>query len=673
MRSPRAFVVLSLASLAMVVVLASWYDRGVALRAAEDRVQSTVGLMREHTLNVFQTQELVCEQIRLRTEGLDWDAISRSEELTSFLQETRNRLSQISSIWLADSAGHVRASSGLPYPRSLTFENRDDFRAHREDDHGMLVGEQHLGTFGMTWRRSSSTGGFDGVIGIEIGVENFENFFRGLDPDEPHRAVLVRGDGAVLSPNPGAGEPLRFPPSSELMRSIASGVQNENWSVAPNSIAHFFRWRQLDPYPVYVGYAVDEDVALASWHRRILIYAVIGGAVWAALCVIAYLASRRAAAEAALQQAQRMEAIGQLASGVAHDFNNVLTAVIGNLDLIALDQHATQRVRQLAEAALRAAHRGSSLTAQLLAFARRQPLQPRAVRVDGLLDGMLPLIKNAVGEMVSVSCKSSPDLSAVRVDPGQFEAALLNLALNARDAMPDGGALRIEARKMIVEPGDAKRRTIPPGDYVVMEITDTGFGMWSDTARRAFEPFFTTKAVGKGSGLGLSMVYGFARQSGGTAEIESRVGSGTTIRLYLPCSDEMVSRVLPPSVGHPPMSRKASILVVEDQEEIRQLLANSLDEFGHDVRTARAAGEAIEILGQDPGIEVLVTDITLPGGMTGTDLVRQARQLLPDLKILTISGNASEEFIGASPLDRCVFLPKPFRPSDLNRAVVELL
>src|SRR6516225_8792173 len=156
-------------------------------------------------------------------------------------------------------------------------------------------------------------------------------------------------------------------------------------------------------------------MSLTSWHRRILIYAVIGGAVWAALCVIAYLASRRAAAEAALQQAQRMEAIGQLASGVAHDFNNVLTAVIGNLDLIALDQHATQRVRQLAEAALRAAHRGSSLTAQLLAFARRQPLQPRAVRVDGLLDGMLPLIKNAVGEMVSVSCKSSPDLSAVRV------------------------------------------------------------------------------------------------------------------------------------------------------------------------------------------------------------------------------------------------------------------
>ena len=673
MRSPRAFMVLSLAGLATIVALASWYDRRIALRAAEDRVQSLVGLMREHALNVFQTQELVYEQIRLRTAGLDWDAISRSEDLPSFLQEARNRMSQISSIWPGDSTGHVRVSSGLPYPRSLTLENRDDFRAHREGDRGMLVGEQHLGAFGLTWRRSSPAGGFDGVIGIEIGVENFENFFRGLDPEEPHRAVLVRWDGAVLSPNPGAGEPLRFPPASELMRSIASGVQNENWTVAPNGIAHFFRWRQLDPYPVYVGYAIDEDVALASWHRRILIYAIIGGAAWAGLCAIAYLVSRRAAAEAALQQSQRMEAIGQLASGVAHDFNNVLTAVIGNVELIALDRQATGRVRQFAEAALRAAHRGSSLTAQLLAFARRQPLQPRAVRIDGLLDEMLPLIGNAVGETISVTCKLRPDLSAIEVDPGQFEAALLNLALNARDAMPDGGTLRIEARNMIVEPGDAKRRAITPGDYVVMEIADTGFGMWSDTARRALEPFFTTKAVGKGSGLGLSMVYGFARQSGGTAEIESRVGSGTTIKLYFPCSEKTVPREPPPLGPHPPMSRKASILIVEDQDEIRQLLADSLEEFGHEVRTARAAEEAIAILAHDTRIEVLVTDITLPGRMTGLDLVRKARELTPDLKILTISGNASEKSIGASDLDRCAFLSKPFRPSDLNRAVGELL
>jgi two-component system, NtrC family, sensor kinase len=177
MRSTRAFMALSLAGLATAVALASWYDRNGALHAAEDHVQVTVGLMREHALNVFETQELVHEQIQLRAAGLDWEAISHSQELASYLQETRNRMNQISSIWLADTTGHVRASSGLPYPRSLTFENRDDFRAHRESDHGMLVGEQHLGTFGLSWRRSSSTGDFDGVIGIEIGVAYFENFF----------------------------------------------------------------------------------------------------------------------------------------------------------------------------------------------------------------------------------------------------------------------------------------------------------------------------------------------------------------------------------------------------------------------------------------------------------------------------------------------------------------
>jgi two-component system, NtrC family, sensor kinase len=665
-------MVLSFAGLAAVVALAGWYDRSVALRASEDQVELTVGLVRQHALNVLATQELVAEQIRLRTAGLDWEKISRSDELASFLRQTRNRMTQISSIWLADTTGHVRASSGLPYPRSLTFENRDDFGAHRESDHGMLIGEQHLGAFGLSWRRSS-TGEFDGVIGIEIGVEYFENFFRGLDTTGHQRTVLVRADGTVLAASPGTGEPRRFPPTSNLMQSIASGVQNDKWNVMPDGITHFFRWRQLDPYPVYVAYAVDQEVALRSWYRRLAFYAVLGAGVWVALCLINHLVSRRAAAEAALQQARRMEAIGQLASGVVHDFNNVLTAVIGNLDRIAIDRHTTRQVRRFAEAALRAAHRGSSLTAQLLAFARQQPLHPKAVRIDELLDTTLSLIKDTVGEGISVSCKWGPGLAPIRIDPGQFEAALLNLALNARDSMPDGGTLRIEARKITVEKGDAERRTIPSGDYVVVEISDTGVGMPSETVRRAFEPFFTTKGVGKGTGLGLSMVYGFARQSGGSAEIESRVGTGTTIRLYFPCSGKPLARKPLLTTTHPPMSRNASILVVEDQDEVRQLLSDSLEEFGHEVRTVGTAEEAIEILGGNAHIEVLVTDITLPGRMTGLDLVRKARELMPDLKILTISGCAGEESIRASYLDRCAFLPKPFRPSDLNRAVSELL
>jgi signal transduction histidine kinase/CheY-like chemotaxis protein len=673
MRWPRTFFAYSLVGLAAVVALASWYDRIGALRAAEDRVGSTVNLLRQHALNVFQAQELVHGQISLRAAGLDWEDISRSEEFLSFLRETRDRMSQISSIWLVDPTGHVRTSSGLPYASGMTLENRDDFRTHRGDDHGMLVGEQHLGTFGLSWRKSSPTGEFDGVIGIEVGVKYFENFFRGLDTTCHNRAVLVRADGTVLAASPGTGEPRRFPATSKLMQSIASGVQNDKWNVMPDGITHFFRWRQLDPFPVYVAYAIDQEVALRSWYRRVAFYAVLGAGVWAALCLISHLASRRAAAEAALQRARRMEAIGQLASGVAHDFNNVLTAVIGNVDRIALDSHTTRQVRQFADAALRAAHRGSSLTAQLLAFARQQPLHSKAVRVDKLLDTTLPLIKDAVGKEINVSSKWDSDFVAIRIDPGQFEAALLNLALNARDSMPDGGTLRIEARKITVEKGDAGRRAILPGDYVVVEISDTGVGMPSDTVRRAFEPFFTTKGVGKGTGLGLSMVYGFAGQSGGTAEITSQVGTGTTVKLYFPCEEKAIAREPLPTTTHPPMSRNASILVVEDQDEVRQLLSDSLEEFGHEVRTVGTAEEAIELLEQDNRIEVLVTDITLPGRMTGLDLVRQARELMPDLKILTISGNASEASIKASYLDRLAFLPKPFRLSDLNKAVAELL
>jgi CheY-like chemotaxis protein len=296
----------------------------------------------------------------------------------------------------------------------------------------------------------------------------------------------------------------------------------------------------------------------------------------------------------------------------------------------------------------------------------------RSRSITGLLDAVLPLLKDAVGETIDVCCKLDPDVSAIRIDPGQFEAALLNLALNARDAMPRGGTLRITARNVVVAAGEAERRGISAGNYVVTEIADTGSGMRADIARRAFEPFFTTKGPGKGSGLGLAMVYGFARQSGGAAEIDTRVGSGKTIRLYFPRSDATGSAVRPPVV-HPAAPHKASILVVEDQDEIRRLLAQSLEECGHEVRTSGTAQEAIEILGKDARIDLLVTDIMLPGGMTGLDLVRKARELMPDLKVLTISGNATEEAVTASCPGRGAFLAKPFHPSDFNKAVAELL
>ena len=673
MRHPRrAFILLSLLALVAIVILASWHDRGVALRTTEDHVDLSVGIMSEHALKVFETQELVLDQIALRTAGLDWDAISRSDKIATFLRETRDRLNQISSIWLADATGRVRASSQATYPRELSFENREDFRALRNGG-GTLIGKPRLGTFALSRRRSSPTGDFDGVIVIEVAVEYFESFFRGLDEQVRHRAVLVRADGSVLAADSAGEEPRWFPPTSELMRSIASGVQNDKWNTPPGAVTHFFRWRRLAPYPVYVAYAIDQEVALRSWYGRVVFYAILGAGVWAALCLIAYFASRRAAAEAALQKSQRLEDIGRLASGIAHDFNNLLTAVIGNVDRIALDQHATPPIRQRAKAALEAAMRGAGLTAQLLAFARRQPLRPSVVRIDRIFAAMLPLIRDAVGETISVADTFDPDLWAVWIDPGQFEAALLNLALNARDAMPRGGTVRVGARNAILNGDQAARLAIPEGGYVVIEIADTGVGMRADVVGRAFEPFFSTKETGKGSGLGLSMVYGFARQSGGTAAIESRVGAGTTIRLYVPRSEEMMSSDPLPGIAPLAAPRKAVILVVEDQDDVRQLAAESLTECGHEVKSVRTAEEALEIVARDARIQVLLTDIVLPGGMSGMDLMRKAWELIPELKVLTISGNATEETVEESRLGRCAFLAKPFRPSDLTSAIHKLL
>ncbi|HZB94218.1 MAG TPA: ATP-binding protein [Stellaceae bacterium] len=673
MRSLRALMVLSLAALTAVTALASWYDRKLALRAAEDHVALSVGVMREQALNVLQIQELVLDQIGLRIAGLDWDAIGRSAALAAFLRETRERTGEISAIWLADPSGRIRASNGGSYADNVSVADRQAFRVHREGDDRTFIGAPHDGAFVLSRRWSSPAGDFDGVIAIEMPVAYFANFFRGLDEEGTHRAVLVRADGTVLAGDSSDAEPRRFPPGSELMRAISAGVQDRSWNPSPDGDAHFFEWRQLAPYGVYVAYAMNRSVALGSWYGRVAFYAFLAAGLWAGLCVIAYLSARRAAAEAALQQAQRMEAIGQLASGVAHDFNNLLTTVIGNLDRIALDERVPLRARRLADAALHAATRGASLTTQLLAFARRQPLNPSVVRVDRLVDAMLPLLRDAVGETVGVSCTSAPDLSTVRIDPGQFEAALLNLAFNARDAMPRGGLLRIEARDAILDAGEASRLAIARGDYVLIEVADTGIGMRADIAHRAFEPFFTTKEPGKGSGLGLSMVYGFARQSGGTAEVESRIGTGTTVRLYLPRSEPATRGGPVPSGPGPSAGRRFAILIVEDQEGVRDMIAESLAECGHEISTARAADEAVELLGRDARIDVLVTDIILPGAMTGADLVRKARVLVPELKVLAISGNADAETIEALSPEGCAFLRKPFRASDLVRAIEELV
>jgi signal transduction histidine kinase/CheY-like chemotaxis protein len=379
----------------------------------------------------------------------------------------------------------------------------------------------------------------------------------------------------------------------------------------------------------------------------------------------------RLTAEEAFRQAQKMEAIGQLTGGIAHDFNNILTAIFGSLEMVLGSEEPDERTRRMVSTALRSAGRGARLTQQLLAFSRRQVLQPKRVNLNELLREMRVLIQRAVGEAIDVTLTLAPDLPSCVIDPAQFETAVLNLVINARDAMPSGGRLRIATRKATVATATGE---LARGDYVLLSIVDSGGGMAPEVLARAFEPFFTTKEVGKGSGLGLSMVYGFARQSAGTAEIESTPSRGTSVLLYLPALVGVPAEPIDHERdGAVVESGSGTVLLVEDNEEVRSATAEVVAGLGYEVITAADGRAALDVLRRRRAIDLVLTDLIMPRGMSGIDLVRALRRLTADLPVLLMSGYSpalSAEIGGEL---HCAFIAKPFRPAELGKAINELL
>ena len=379
--------------------------------------------------------------------------------------------------------------------------------------------------------------------------------------------------------------------------------------------------------------------------------------------------------ERALHQAQKMESIGQLTGGIAHDFNNLLTAVIGNLELLKR-YVGEERAGQLLKGALAAAERGATLTQRLLAFARRQRLEPRAVSVAETVAGLTELLDRSVGPRVRVTTSFPPDLWPVQVDPNQFELVLLNLAVNARDAMADGGTLSIMAcnehthgmGESVV--GTAANAPLPPGDYVRIAVTDTGKGMRPEVLARAAEPFFTTKEVGKGSGLGLAMAHGVAAQSGGTLRIRSAPGQGTTVEIWLPRASETPVAAKPAISGPPrPIRAGTRVLVIDDDPQVRDFVADCLTTAGCQISAVASGAEGLASLERQP-FDVVLTDFAMPG-MTGTELAAAARAKRPDLPIAIITGYADAQALGTS--DDLPFLYKPFSPGELTDCVAGLL
>jgi two-component system NtrC family sensor kinase len=391
--------------------------------------------------------------------------------------------------------------------------------------------------------------------------------------------------------------------------------------------------------------------------------------------------ARREATEMALRQSQKMEAVGRLSGGIAHDFNNMLTIILGNID-IALQRigDANPRIERALKSARQGSERAATLVQRLLAFSRQHPLEVKAVDTNRLVHEMSEMLRRTIGEAISIETVLAGGLWRIAADPNQLENAVINLAVNARDAMPDGGRLTIETSNSYLDETyvTAHGGDIAHGQYVMIAVSDTGTGMSREIVDRAFEPFFTTKPTGMGTGLGLSMVYGFAKQSGGHIKIYSEIGEGTTIKLYFPRLSEQ--RDLPVWSGEDraPQSRpkggSETILLVEDDEEVKRFASETLRELGYKVHTAPEGATALKILENEPGIGLLFTDVILPNGMNGRQLADEARRRRHDLKVLYATGYTRNAIIHHGRLDADVeLLTKPFSADGLARKVRQIL
>ena len=541
----------------LLLALAGRQSYQLEQRQAEAEVAQTLGEMHEHTQKVFQTYQLILAWIDDRIRGLDWERIAHDEALHQFLVDLQ-ALPQIRSIEIVDPSGRVRAS-GEAFPAlQADVSQRRYFGALQQRDAGVVITRIGGGAagenpeFAIGRRRSGGpAGGFDGIVSITARTAYFTEFYGTIAPVKDFTAALLRDDGVVLAAYPAPFPPADFAPHSPLMQAIArlptTGVFRD--------AERIYGYRRVAGLPLYVVFGLPEAVVLEDWRGNLANYALLAVPAAFALFLLVLFATRqmqqeriatwrwrttaqrlrreserRSQVEAELRQAQKMEALGQLTGGVAHDFNNLLTVLQGNLELMRGRQRDAGLETKL-DQALQTVDRAGKLTAQLLAFARRQPLHTESVDVNRLLRGMDDLIARTVGGRISIAMDPAADLWPATSDATQLELAVMNLAINARDAMPEGGTLRIRtfnARLSATQTGDV------PRDFVALQITDTGTGMPPEVRAKAFEPFFTTKEPGKGTGLGLSMVYGFVRQTGGIATLDSEPGRGTTVTLHLP-------------------------------------------------------------------------------------------------------------------------------------------
>ncbi|HYZ61634.1 MAG TPA: ATP-binding protein, partial [Acetobacteraceae bacterium] len=656
----------------------------------------TAWIMDEHARKVMETGELALGRVNDRIEGMSWDQIAQPEA-SQFLARLKASLQQVVSIWIADREGRILAGS-QPWDRNTGIAERDFFRVHRDRDLGPYISGAFRGkatrqaSFAVSRRRVTPDGRFDGTIHISLSPEYFARTYAAIAPDLDHVATLIRAGGEVLVREPAREENAPLEPTSPLMQAIAAHPEG-GFTVGHSSldpVGRAYAYRKVGDYPLYVAIEVPTPLLLDRWYENLTLYGAVAAVASVMLLLVSWLALRRmraertalarlrvalqelhhetaqrVSAEQRMRQAEKTEAVGKLTGGVAHDFNNLLTAVLGSLQLMRkrLPQ-GDERLARLLDNAVRGAERGAALTQRLLAFSRAQVLKPEAIDLAELLSGMAPLLRSSLGVGIEIVTCFPKGLPPAQADTNQLELALLNLALNARDAMPQGGRLVIAAREEHVAEAEGDLR---PGSYVVLSLTDTGEGMDEATLARCVEPFFTTKGIGKGTGLGLSMVHGLAAQSGGRLLLRSRKGEGTTAELWLPRAEQGNTGLPLPAAQAEPSKRASglAVLVVDDDALVLSSAAAMLEDLGYKVLTAPSGMEALAIVRAGTAIDVVVADQAMPG-LTGVQLAAELGVLRPGLPVLLATGYAERAELVSSGLP---LLDKPFGQSALAAAI----
>lgn len=664
---------------------------------ADERIARSLEISLEHAQKVFQTIDILLSSVDEITSGRTDQSLRLDEaDLHARLSKLVLSAPDIRSIWLFDKAGKpVVTSLVFPAPQNINNSDRDYFVAQKDPNQGLYVGQillPRVGSepfFSVSKKRVDNSAEVVGVAAVVVSPSVFERFYERLARNSSASYAMIRRDGAVLARYPLAAKPgIVLSEGSGFRRTVNAYIEGGRYITVSgvDGIERSFDVRRLGDLPLYVTSSLGVEQQSREFIEWVGLQLAFGIPLLSLLLALEYLALRRTEelyreatlrvdAENALRQSQKLEAVGQLTGGIAHDFNNLLTIIIGNLQNLTRQLPAESKLHLRAEHALTGANRAAALTHRLLAFSRRQPLDPKPIDGNEVVANAAKLLGPSLGERVSIETVGSAGLWLTEADPAELESAIINLAVNARDAMPLGGKLTIETSNAYLDEAYCqKHQDLKPGQYVLISVTDEGTGMSADVLERAFEPFYTTKNPGLGTGLGLSQVFGFARQSGGHVTIYSEPNAGTTVNVYLPRSAAGAAVQISQSPVDAQRGNGETILLVEDDGDVRRHLSDTLTMLNYNVLEADGSQAALKIIENETiKIDLMLTDVVMPG-LNGRELSNVALKQRPGLRVLFMTGYSRNAIVHHGRLDEGVaLLQKPIMEIELSRRVQALL